>query len=174
MLEKISKNDFNTIYSIMEQSFPPEEFRPYDEQLLLFDDPGYGIVGIREDGKVVAFAAVWRFEDFTFIEHLASSPSERNRGFGKRMLCEIIGASPCPVCLEVEPPEDELTRRRIGFYERNGMHLNPFPYVQPSISKGRAPVPLLIMSSGSQIDEDTYKTIRATLYKRVYKVEPPL
>ena len=36
-----------------------------------------------------------------------------------------------PMVLEVELPEDALTRRRIGFYERHGLVFNSYPYLQP-------------------------------------------
>ena len=74
-----------------------------------------------------------------------------------------------PVCLEVEPPENEMTTRRVGFYKRHGFFLNPYPYMQPSISKGRSPIPLLLMTSGSAIDTQAFETIKTLLYRRVYK-----
>ena len=45
------------------------------------------------------------------------------------MLQELVKQYQKPICLEVELPEDELTRRRIGFYERNG-------FVQCGMRKG--------------------------------------
>lgn len=171
MLEIFNRDDFDSIFEIMEDSFPLEEYRTYEEQLALLNNPNYRILGIREGKAPVAFAAIWAFQSFTFIEHLATSPNFRDRGLGKKVLCAIIEKSNTPVCLEVEPPSDDLTRRRIGFYERNGMHLNLYPYVQPSISKGRAPIELFIMTSGAQIDGETYKKIRSTLYREVYGTE---
>jgi hypothetical protein len=48
--------------------------------------------------------------------------------------------------LEVEPGEDEISRRRILFYERLGMKLCPFDYKQPPYRKNEKPFPMLIMS----------------------------
>lgn len=71
--------------------------------------------------------------------------------------------------MEVEPPVDELTTRRVAFYMRNGLNFNSYPYIQPSITKGQKPIPLFIMTSKSQIDEQTFNKIKSILYKNVYK-----
>ncbi|MBR7146301.1 MAG: GNAT family N-acetyltransferase, partial [Oscillospiraceae bacterium] len=44
----------------------------------------------------------------------------RGSGIGSELLDELIGTLPHPICLEVEPPETEIAKRRIAFYERNG------------------------------------------------------
>ena len=134
-------------------------------------NPLYTLYGLQENGEVVAFAAVYRFEAFVFIEHLAVAPTHRNRGLGALMLQELRALFQSRICLEVEPPEDELTRRRIGFYQRNGFFLTSHPYVQPSISKGRAPVPLQIMSTKGVLSEAEFEAVRKTLYEKVYGVK---
>ena len=73
------------------------------------------------------------------------------------------------VCLEVEPPENEISKRRIDFYKRNGLYLNTFPYLQPPISNGKNPVPLMIMSS-KKIDKEKFSFIKDKLYREVYNV----
>ena len=74
------------------------------------------------------------------------------------------------VCLEVEPPVCNLTRRRVAFYERNGMFFNSYPYIQPSISAGREAIPLFLMTSHTTIDKENFIAIKNKLYKEVYKV----
>ena len=75
-----------------------------------------------------------------------------------------------PFFIEVEPPEDELTRRRIGFYERNGFVLNDYDYVQPSLGEGKDPVPLRIMTwpRGMEKEElaDIEQRIRRNLFDK--------
>ncbi len=170
MIEQLHFFDFEKIYEIMEKSFPLTEFRPKKEQEKLFENKYYSVLGIKENNVPIAIAAIWSFENFTFIEHLATLPEYRNKGLGAQILREIISGTLNTVCLEVEPPVDELTRRRVGFYERNGMFFNSYPYIQPSISKGREPIPLFIMTSKGEIDEQKFIEIKNTLYKEVYKV----
>jgi GNAT superfamily N-acetyltransferase len=170
MIEQLNFNDFDKIYEIMEKSFPLTEFRLKHEQAELFHNKYYRIFGIKENEIITSIAAVWCFEDFVFIEHLATLPEHRNKGLGAQILNKILNTTDKLVCLEVEPPEDELTRKRVAFYKRNGMFFNSYPYIQPSISSGRAPIPLYIMTSKSQIDEKTFEKIKSVLYKQVYKI----
>ena len=163
MLQFTSQSDFSEIYRIMQASFSDDEYRPYDEQLALFEEPEYRIYYMP-----AGFLAVWEFESFIYIEHFAVDPALRNSGTGSAMLQELVKQYQKPICLEVELPEDELTRRRIGFYERNGFVFNEYPYIQPPISKGKSPVPLRIMTYGSAITQDTFEEMKRVLYQRVY------
>ena len=43
MLQRMVISQFLEIYRIMEASFPDDEYRPYEEQLALFEEPEYGI-----------------------------------------------------------------------------------------------------------------------------------
>ena len=183
MLQRINENNFPEIYRIMQASFPDDEYRPYEEQLALFKEPEYRIYYTMAAGQkgaddnsdaystmqAAGFLAVWEFENFTYIEHFAVDPALRNSGTGSAMLQELVKQYQKPICLEVELPEDELTRRRIGFYERNGFVFNEYPYIQPPISKGKSPVPLRIMTYGSAIPRETFEEMREVLYRRVYK-----
>lgn len=169
-MDRAFLEDFDKIYKIMCDSFPDTEIRSYEGQKALFEKDAYRVFCTRENGEIVSIAAIWQFDDFTFVEHLATTPNLRGKGIGASILREIIKTSPNIVCLEVEPPENELTRRRIGFYERNGMNLNSYPYIQPSLGEGRDAIPLLIMTSGAKIDTPTYNIIKSTLYKEVYNV----
>lgn len=183
MLQRINETNFPEIYRIMQASFSDDEYRPYDEQLALFEEPEYWIyympaIGMERVGNhstgnstmhAAGFLAVWEFESFTYIEHFAVDPVLRNSGTGSAMLQKLVKQYQKPICLEVELPEDELTRRRIGFYERNGFVFNEYPYIQPPISKGKSPVPLRIMTYGSAITQDTFEEMKRVLYQRVYK-----
>ena len=166
MLQRINETNFPEIYRIMQASFSDDEYRPYDEQLALFEEPEYRIYYMP-----AGFLAVWEFESFIYIEHFAVDPALRNSGTGSAMLQELEKQYQKPICLEVELPEDELTRRRIGFYERNGFVFNEYPYIQPPISKGKSPVPLRIMTYKSEITREEFQKMKEILYRRVYKCE---
>lgn len=166
MLQRINETNFPEIYRIMQASFSDDEYRPYDEQLALFEEPEYRIYYMP-----AGFLAVWEFESFIYIEHFAVDPALRNSGTGSAMLQELVKQYQKPICLEVELPEDELTRRRIGFYERNGFVFNEYPYIQPPISKGKSPVPLRIMTYKSEITREEFQKMKEILYRRVYKCE---
>lgn len=165
MIVKLEKEEFDAVFSIMERSFPLEEFRPYDAQTALLSDSAYTIYVAKEKGKILGFAAVWDLENWLFLEHLAVEPACRDRGIGAELL-HFLAEKQC--CLEVEPPVTELTRRRVGFYQRNGFFLNDYPYVQPSLGDGRSPVPLHIMTTGNTVSPEEFSKLKALLYSRVY------
>lgn len=160
----IKTNNFDSVYRIMEESFPTDERRPYLEQKSLLLDPRYSIY---EDNG--GFLCVWEFDEFIFIEHFAVDKQKRNSGIGSKLLAEFLENSEKLVCLEVEPPDTEIAKRRIGFYERNGFFLNEYDYFQPPISKGKNIVPLMIMTSGKKIPKGVFDKLRDTLYKEIYK-----
>ncbi len=172
MLEKISKCDFDEIYKIMKESFPREERRSKKGQAALFNKDFYSVYVLRDKGnKIMAFAAAYEFEAMMFIEHLAVCPEHRNRGLGALLINEIKSLASNPICLEVEEPDSEIAKRRIGFYERLGFILNNYPYVQPSLGKGRAEIPLKIMSYPEPLSNSEFKNIKEALYKTVYNVK---
>ena len=166
LLEKLDISDFDAMFEIMEKSFPADERRPKEEQKDLFENPLYKVYCV---GKMKAFMAVWEFDAFVFLEHFAVSPECRNEGLGSRMLAALAEMYDKKICLEVEPPETDVAASRIHFYERNGFFLNTYPYIQPPISKGKQPVPLMIMTSEA-INEQEFEEIKSTLYKEVYKI----
>ncbi len=168
MIKKMKREDFDKVYAIMEQSFPPDERRPYKEQQELLENPLYSVYIVE---NLYAFIATWEFDEFVFIEHFAVKNECRNTGLGSRMLSEFLEKQKKTVCLEVELPETELAKRRIGFYERNGFYFNEFEYFQPPISQGKKIIPLRIMTSNAGIDKVTFEKIRSILYKEVYKFD---
>lgn len=79
-----------------------------------------------------AMLCYWNFGSFIYVEYLAVEPTMRGGGIGRRIMERLVNDSMLPVILEVEPPTDQLTTRRIAFYRRLGFQLLPHPYVQPS------------------------------------------
>ena len=171
MLNRLERGQFDSIYEIMEKSFPIDEHRPYEEQKALFCHPEYEIYTFHQEdtGKIQGFLAVWEFHEIVFIEHFAVDSSCRNLGLGSKMLDSLKVITGKRLCLEVEPPEDELTKRRVGFYKRNGFFLNEYPYVQPALSAGQREVPLLIMTTEGNVLKEEFEYIKELLYKKVYQ-----
>lgn len=71
--------EFDKIFSILENSFPPDEYRTYEGQKFLGNHPKYTVYVIPDDESdcIKAFITVWKFEDFAFIEHFAVNPFYR-------------------------------------------------------------------------------------------------
>ncbi len=172
MLYKIDHNDFDRMYSIMERSFPKDEFRDYESQKKVFCDPLHTVYGWKSDMRsdLSGFITIWELNEYAFAEHFAVDRICRNLGTGTEILRQVKSLYSKPICLEVEPPESDISRRRIEFYRRNGFYLNMYDYTQPSISEGRDPVDLLIMTTGSYITPEQFVKLRDEIMKKVYKV----
>lgn len=171
MIRKLMREDFDSVFQMIEASFPKDEYRTYDEQKALLNNTAYEIYLFSDsDGNMIkAFIAVWKFDSFVFIEHFAVTPAYRNHGIGSVFLREVVRMSGKMVCLEVELPDNEMASRRIGFYTRNNFFLNNYPYTQPPISAGRNPVPLLIMTYGRTINEMEFTQMKKELFSQVYR-----
>ncbi len=172
-LYKMRRDEFEKVFDLMVEAFPVDERRTFDEQKELLCNPIFDIYVYKDsdDGEIRGFISVYRFDKFTFVEHFAVNPKYRNLGLGHEILSNLT------ICfgkllLEVEAPETEQAKRRIGFYERNGFYLNDYPYIQPPISKGTNPIPLLLMTTGDKLSQNEYIEAKSTLYKYVYNVAP--
>lgn len=173
MLEIMQPGEFKQVFSIIEQSFPIDEYRTFEEHKELLNEPEYCIYvqHATHGGNIQAFLAVWQFEDFTYIEHFAIDPALRGQGIGSAILQEVHQLFPRQICLEVELPRNNFAKRRISFYERNGFFLNDYPYMQPPLSKGKNELPLIIMTSKARIGKERFRQIQKKLYQKVYKVQ---
>ena len=117
--------------------------------------------------KPIGLLTTWTFDSFTYIEHFALSPEVRGRGYGSEALAMLIARTEQPLILETEPPTDELTRRRIGFYERSGFTLYDYPYVQPAYTADSQPVPLCLMGT-LDTQDIMLDQVSRTLHREVY------
>ena len=171
MLSLLTPQDLPQIYRLLEESFPREEYRSYSGHRALLDNTAYRAYGLPEGTELKALLALWDLEDLAYIEHLAVSPTLRGAGLGGTVLKEALQNLGKRVCLEVEPPETDLARRRIGFYQRHGFTLNPYPYWQPPFSPEQQGLPLLVMSTGGALSPEEFHQVRSTLYRRVYGLD---
>ncbi len=156
---------FDCVKALLAESFPPEERRDMSdfERILKTDDRFTIFVG-EHDGELVGFITSWDFGTFAYVEHFAVSPVMRNHGCGTQVLKGWLEVKGKPVVLEVELPTDALTRRRVGFYERNGFVLHEdFEYLQPPYRLGDDELPLRLMTHG---DCDLPLDVVAAIIKR--------
>lgn len=169
MIIEIKENRFDEVFAIMKNSFPRDEYRDYDEQKALFKKDNYHVYGlVDEKKKIKAFIALYFLHDLVFIEHFAVAAPYRNQSLGQLILKEIHSLIDAPLCLEVELPHDELAKRRIAFYKRNGFYLNEYHYVQPPFSSSRKPINLFLMTSKQVLNEEQFKKVKSIIMKNIY------
>ncbi|MBQ5815914.1 MAG: GNAT family N-acetyltransferase [Oscillospiraceae bacterium] len=168
---KISESEFEEFYSLMKLSFPKSERRTKKAfRELCESESRYKIYALFKDNALCAFLTVWEFESFVFGDHFAVLPSLRGGGIGSKMLSEFKENCALPFIIEVELPDNDLARRRIGFYERNSLKLCDFDYILPAMQKGCDSVPMKIMAYPASLTQKEFEPIKKELYKIVYKV----
>ena len=157
---------FTAIYGV---SFPIDEQRPTtDIARLITEEERYRAMALVDDNdRCIGLLTAWQFPTYSYIEHFAIDPSLRSKGYGTMALKTFAHTQPTPIVLEVEPPTDVLTLRRIGFYERCGLALYDYDYIQPSYAPDRSAVPLRLMGTPASPD---LAHIARTLHSEVYGV----
>ncbi|MCC8061971.1 MAG: GNAT family N-acetyltransferase [Rikenellaceae bacterium] len=139
-------------WEIYEQRFPLCEQRPLAEHIKALDDPAFHYNLLADEGRLVGLLSWWDWEakdgtPFRFGEHFAISPDIRGGGYGSRALKYLLGSGERLVLLEIDPPVDDISRRREQFYMRNGLVTNyEYNHVHPSFRPTTEPHKLLIMS----------------------------
>ena len=149
--ESVELVDVRYIY---EESFPLDERRDYTKlvELLLRNDT-FILEAICSEDKVVGMLSLWNLEGWLFIEHFAIAPACRGRGIGREVIQAFIEGANHPIVLEVEPPTDEYSRRRIDFYRGLGFVLHDtYRYIQPSYDEDREAVELRLMTYGAPLN----------------------
>lgn len=168
MLNKITNENFDSFYDILTDSFPKNELRPKRNMQRTMSNEKYILLSFCEENRIIGGTAIWQLSDFIFIEYLVVNKSFRNCGTGAEILKELKAFYNLPLVLEAEPPETDIAKRRISFYQRNGFFLNDYPYEQPAYSERQAAVPLVIMTSEGFINPERFTDIKRTIYKEVY------
>lgn len=166
-------NYYNFVEHLLLSAFPQEERRELDLQRDFTDNNSsfYNNIVLGENAQPVGFITYWDFDDFFYVEHFAISPDARNGGYGKKVLEALHQKLGKPVVLEVEMPEDEMSKRRIGFYNRMGYVVWEKDYKQPPYRAGDGFLPMYIMALGDLNPEKDFERVVERLYKEVYLVK---
>lgn len=155
---------------LMTDAFPPEERRPIEQQRAYTDhNPLFHSNAVVENGQFAGLINYWQLDGFLYFEHLATCPSLRGGGLGKRILETLCANAALPIILEVEPPTNEIASRRIGFYRRCGFSLwDKQTYMQPSYAPGLPSIPLLLMAYGDIDEEQDFERTVREIHRHVY------
>lgn len=170
-IKKLSQNPEEIQFSkdLYEKSFPIEERRDFSLVLDIFKTDLLNLNIIYDDQTKVGILNIWDFNDFLYIEHLAVSEQYRNRKIASKVL-EQLNTQNKLIVLEVELPRDELSKRRIDFYQRNAYSIQPFTYFQPPYRKGEERIKMHIMANTQKpINKTKYEEIITIIEKKVYE-----
>ena len=154
-------------WELYENSFPACERWNANDYDRAFRDPLFEADAIRCDGRFAGILFHWRGDGFHYVEHLAVSPLLRGQNIGSRTLAAFCEGR--RVILEIDPPEDEISVRRLGFYRRLGFHDCPLEYVHPSYSRPFEPHRLVLMGYPTPLDVREARTLADFVRKEVLR-----
>ena len=138
------------LYSI---SFPPHEQRESASQARILANPAYHFDVICDNGEFIGEILYWDIGGTFYIEHFCILPAMRNKRYGQKILSAYRSA---PLILEIDPPVNEISLRRKGFYERCGFVENPYLHIHPPYHRKDAGHKLVIMSLPDRLKSDEY------------------
>lgn len=149
-------------------SFPEHERRSADCHAKALESNDFHTKAAVENGDLLAILFYWTFGDNDiYIEHIAVTPRMRGHNIGSSVLCEFAQQNlRASIILEIDPPQDEISQRRLAFYEKLGFHDSGFIFEHPSYRTGGRRHNLLILSYPSRILEDEFEKFVSFLNAR--------
>lgn len=162
---------YGSMETLMRDAFPPEEQRSAELQRRNVDNCNiFHCNAIELDNQFVGLLNYWDLDDLVYVEHFATLSERRGSGIGREALALLRRLTALPIILEVELPTDELTRRRICFYERCGFRLcRDFDYRQPPYDHRTVEIPMFLMINGEyQLTADGLRRAARLIYEAVY------
>ena len=116
-------------------SFPLHEQREAKSQASILGDSEYHFALAYDGETFVGEVMYWEWDGYIYAEHRCILSERRNRAYGGKVL-ELLAAENKKVILEIDPPVDDISIRRRGFYERSGFAENPYAHVHPPYHRG--------------------------------------
>ena len=168
-LQKIeSPSELSPICNLYFSAFPANERRDYAGLKAQLEITECSVSKILCGEQQAGLCIFWNFEDFIFLEHMAVEIAMRNLSIGERVLNLLKSLFNKPLLLETEPPNDGTSKRRIGFYIRNGFYLLNRHYIQPPYDHVGPGVELCLMCSCSDVPNPTIDRWISVLRENVY------
>ena len=163
LLDKV-ENTYN-------DSFPEAERRAFSlVRELVKDEPRFTVYTLFKDQVYAGFITAWSFGTFIYVEHFAIDASARNGGIGGESMKQFMARCDAPVGLEVEMPTEEMSKRRIGFYERLGYVLDDHVYFQPPYRQGEPLLEMRLMTYGAIDLKQSFEEVKNCIHRYVYGV----
>ena len=149
-------------------SFPYHEQREAASQAEILGWDAYHFSAIFEGDQFLGLMLYWDTEKFLYVEHFCIVQEMRGKRYGEKALEELKRLGK-PVILEIDPPVDEISIRRKGFYERVRFVENPYPHNHPAYHMGCHPHRLVVMSAPEALSGALYEEFAGYLNNVVMK-----
>ncbi len=163
-LNETKGNYFDKAWEIYLNSFPREERRTLEEHKKILKNDAYKASCYLDGNKLIAIVFYWHIKGYTFLEHFAVDNQLRGKSYGSKVLNEFIKSNE-NIVLEIEPIKDEISQRRLNFYERFGFVLNEYTHYQIPFRKEDKKLELLLMTYQNRLKEEEYKFLYEQMQK---------
>ena len=157
------------IYASYCQSFPEDERRELAQFQKLFNHKMVELLSIVQENKNIGYLILWKLSHFVFIEHFEVFETFRGQSFGSQILKELSDIYP-KIVLETEHGNlNEIAKRRVSFYQRNGFSIIDNNYIQPKYSEEKKSLPLLLLANFTTPNP---QKIATEIHNNVYGINP--
>lgn len=146
---------WNDVWELYEASFPTAERRKEEDHIRAFENKQFFPMSAWEDGELIGIIFYWEWDNYRFLDHLAVNTKLRGQSFGSQLL-RHLSSKGHTIILEIDPLIDEISVRRLQFYERAGYTLTPYRYPHLPYRLETEIQELLILSYPKMIDKDQY------------------
>lgn len=166
-----SHEHYPFVETLMQTAFPIQERRNADLQREYTDSkPNFHTHLILENNTPIGLLTYWELDGFHYIEHFAIHEQYRNKGYGQQVLELLQKDIKGMIVLEAEEAIDEITNRRIRFYQRQGFIIQDVPYQQPPYRKGDKWFPMKLMTLRDLNFSSEFERIKESIYKEAYNI----
>jgi GNAT superfamily N-acetyltransferase len=174
IIEQKDSERWNMVWNLYENSFPIAERRKREDHLRACENELFHPMSVWENDQLIGIAFYWEWSNYRYVEYLAVPPELHGHGYGSQIIKEIRD-SKHTIILEIDPLINELTVRRLQFYERAGFTLTPYRFMHLPYRLDGAPQELLILSYPKMISKEQHNDFLSFIDNEVRKYcEMPL
>ena len=164
----ITNKYFNDALKIYKNSFPEFEQRTLESQIEVLNHNQYYCCVILENNLLIGILFYWKYEDYNYIEHFAILSNLRGQNYGSNILKKFCENN-SNTLLEIDPPIDDISIKRLNFYSNLGFKLQEFEHIHPPYRKNYTGHKLKMMSFNKDLSIDEYNNFNNFLKTTVMK-----
>ena len=167
-IEPEDKSRWSEVWKLYEESFPVAERRKAEDHLSACNDNRFFPLSVWDGNQLIGLMFFWEWDNYRYLEHLAVNPDLRGHGYGTQLL-NYLRESKHTIILEIDPLINELSVRRLQFYERSGFTLTPYRFVHLPYQLDGIKQELLILSYPKMISKEQHNHFLEFLGEEVIK-----
>ncbi|WP_291649318.1 GNAT family N-acetyltransferase [Clostridium sp.] len=156
------------IWELYNSSFPIFERRILSNQIDAIKNDRFNCKTYFEDETLVGILFYWEYKNYKYIEHFAINEYLRGKKYGSKILQDFCDDNKT-IILEIDPIVDEISKRRLMFYENIGFKLNNIVHIHPPYRKGYKGHNLKVLSYKRKLDLLEYNEFNKFLQDEVMR-----